>query len=364
MGRLSRLAALAFVSLALVGGCTEELYEPNVLFFGEWIDIDGRDRSPEETCGGTFAYVDAYAGAVAAEFGVSEHLGAYRWYSPEQYAVELPCDDINYSCASTDGVAHSWALPIEHEVAHLANFIAGICPDALGEGLAEVYSANAFDAKTHDFELLVARMQEPSIPPSDREYGILGRFAAYLVARFGLEAVLDVCRTTGSSPSGPQLSAAMESVLGVSTDELLTDFEPELGSCNRARDYRWRVFGCGVAEAAPDLGRVSLDSERSIETTFALDCANDTTIGPLGDMVWTAGRFDVGADGIYMLSVDGDGLDISEVELRLTHCEPCGNALILPGEIVGPEILDAGRYSLELHAPADFRGSVRVTLEP
>ncbi|PRP94161.1 hypothetical protein ENSA5_41160 [Enhygromyxa salina] len=363
MGGLSRLAALGSISLALAGGCSEELYEPNVLFFGEWIYIDGRDRSPEETCGGTFAYVDAYAGALAAEFGVSEQLGAYRWYSLEQNAVELPCDSVKLSCASNDRVIHTWVLPLEHEIVHLANYAAGACPSALSEGLASYYSATAHDARTRDFERLVARMQEPSIRPPNREYGILGRFAAYLVARFGLEGVLEVCRTTGRYPSGAQLSAALESVLGASTDELLADFEPELGACNEGERYRWRVFGCGVGEAAPDLGRVSQDREHTIDTTFTLDCANEVTIGPLGGKIWAAGRFDVDDEGVYTLWIPESAADNPEVELRIVECEPCGRPQYGYIGDLGSIRLDAGRHSIELHAPADFRGDVRVTID-
>ncbi|PRP94160.1 hypothetical protein ENSA5_41150 [Enhygromyxa salina] len=364
MGGLSRLAALGSISLALAGGCSEELYEPNVLFFGEWIYIDGRDRSPEETCGGTFAYVDAYAGALAAEFGVSEQLGAYRWYSRDEYDAELPCSEVSACAFVEERIAHTPLLPHEHEIVHLAEIgaVGGACPSVLAEGLAEFYSAYSRDTKADDFELLVGRMAQPS-GLAYEEYGILGRFAAYLVARFGLEGVLEVCRTTGRYPSGAQLSAALESVLGASTDELLADFEPELGACNEGERYRWRVFGCGVGEAAPDLGRVSQDREHTIDTTFTLDCANEVTIGPLGGKIWAAGRFDVDDEGVYTLWIPESAADNPEVELRIVECEPCGRPQYGYIGDLGSIRLDAGRHSIELHAPADFRGDVRVTID-
>jgi hypothetical protein len=362
MGRLSKVV----IVLTLICGCMEDPYEPNWLFLGDWIDIDGRDRVAQDTCGGTFEYVDAYAGALAVEFGVTEHLGSYRWYSLEQNAAELPCDEA-FACASIDDrILHTPALPDEHEMVHLANFAAGACPSALAEGLAGYYGGFSNDAKTSDFDLLVTRLQAPSEHPSGVHrygYGILGRFVAYLVERFGLEAVLDVCRTTGYDTTGPALSAAMQSVLGMTTEELLADFEPELGSCNKSKYYQSRVFACGAAAAAPDLGLVSETGEHGIEATFTLDCANDMTIGPLGGKIWTAARFDVDADGIYIASMQADGIEIPEVELTLAHCEPCGRAVTLPGEFIGPEQLRAGRYALELRAPADFNGSVTVRIE-
>jgi hypothetical protein len=354
--------------LSLLCGCVEEPYEPNWLFLGEWIDIDGRDRSAQDTCGGTFAYVDAYAGALAVEFGVTEPLGSYRWYSQEQYAIDLPCPEGSSACAFEDGVLHTQLLPHEHEMVHLAEFAevgAGGCPSVLAEGLATFYSSVGHDAKTSDFDSLVARMKIPSeFPSTAHPYGILGRFAAYLVGRFGLEAVLDVCRTTGRFTDGPTLSAAMESVLGATTQELLADFEPELGICNTSQVYQSHVFACGAAQAAPDLGLVSVEGEQGIDVTFTLDCANEMTVGPLGDEIWTAGRFDVDADDIYIAAMHGEGVEIPDVELRLAKCEPCGRVDTLPGAFIGPQQLTAGRYSLELRAPADFRGSVNVTIKP
>ncbi|KIG13835.1 hypothetical protein DB30_07490 [Enhygromyxa salina] len=342
----------------------EEPYEPNWLFQGQWIDIDGRDRTADETCGGTFAYVDAYAGALAVEFGVTEHLGPYRWYSPEQYAADLPCgDDITACFVPDEQCIHSPVLPHTHEVVHMAEFATVNCPGVLSEGLAVFYSS-AFgrDAKTSSFDRLVAIMETPTEP---HEYGMLGRFMAYLVEHFGVEAVLDVCRITGRYPDGPALSAALESVLGMTTKELLANFEPELGpSCNHSRDYQSRVFACGAAQAAPDLGLVSVDGEHAIDVTFTLDCANDIMVGPLGNKMWLTRRFNIDADDTYFASMWGeDGVEIPELELTLAKCEPCGKSRTLLGPFIGPEELTAGRYSLQVHAPADFRGSVNVTIE-
>jgi hypothetical protein len=219
---------------------------------GEWIDIDGRDRTAQDTCGGTFVYVDTYAGALAVEFGVTEHLGSYRWYSREQYAVDSPCGDF-YACAFTEDLTlHTPLLPHEHEIVHLAGFAAGECPSVLAEGLAEFYSTVGHDAQSNDFESLVTHFEVPSeyLSAAD-QYGILGRFAAYLVARFGLEAVLDVCRTTGRTTDGPALSAAMESVLGVTTQELLADFESKLGFCTPPRSISHMCSRAGQQRPHP-----------------------------------------------------------------------------------------------------------------
>ncbi|WP_052557524.1 hypothetical protein [Enhygromyxa salina] len=368
MGRLSAIAVAGIIVLLLGSSACTEPYEPNWLFQGEWIDIDGRDRTADETCGGTFAYVDAYAGALAGEFGVTAHLGPFRWYSPEQYAAELPCGDDILACYLPSArCIHSPVLPLDHELVHMAVAATVSCPDVLNEGLAVFYdSAFGRDTKTSSFELLVDLMEAPSHPSGSVEYGIVGRFAAYLVEHFGVDAVLDVCRVTGRYPDGPALSAALESVLGRTTQQLLADFKPALGSsCNRFKDYQSRVFACGAAQAAPDLGLVSVDGEHRIEETFTVDCANDIMAGPLGDEMWLTRRFEIDADEIYILGMWGldDGEEIPGVELTVAKCEPCGKVLTAPEAFIGPEQLDAGRYALELRAPADFRGRVYVKIQ-
>ncbi|KIG12564.1 hypothetical protein DB30_01274 [Enhygromyxa salina] len=364
---MSAFGAAGIIVLLLGSSACTEPYEPNWLFQGEWIDIDGSDRTADETCAGTFAYVDAYAGALAVEFGVTEHLGPFRWYSPAQYAADLPCGDNIFACyLPSSQCIHSPLLPHDHEVVHMAVAATVSCPHVLSEGLAVFYDGQlGRNAKSSDFDLLVPLLEAPSHPRYPA-YGIAGRFVAYLVEHFGVDAVFDVCRITGRYPDGPALSAALESVLGMTTQQLLADFKPELGSsCNRFSDFQARVFACGAAQAAPDLGLVSVDGQHRVEETFTIDCANDIMAGPLGDEMWLTRRFEIDADEIYILGMWGldDGEEIPGVELTVAKCEPCGKVLTAPDSFSGPLQLDAGRYALELRAPADYRGRIYVTIQ-
>jgi hypothetical protein len=347
--------------LALVCGCEQESVEPNWLFRGDWINVDGRDRTIDETCAGTFDYLDSYAGALAIEFGIGEHLGTYRWYSPEQYDEDRPCGEAHpYACAFPDkGGIDTPLLPHEHELVHLADFAAAGCPAALAEGLAEYYSTLGANAQSGDLDLLVARLGEPSEHPPDAEYGILGRFAAFLVHRFGLDAIIEVCRITGRYPNGDEFASAMMSVFDVSTDTLLSDFAADLGPCNSAKIYQSRVFACGVGEAAPDAGLVTAD----FEATYVFDCASEITIGPIGDEIWIVERIDFDADGTYVLALHDEDGEIPEVELLVAKCEACGSVHSFPaGVYIGPEQFTAGRYSLELRAAAGFSGRLTLTI--
>jgi len=363
--RLTRAAvglALGASAVLVAAGCADS-HEPNYLYRGEWIDIDGQGRSAEQTCGGSFEFLDSYAGALAREFGVEGHLGDYRWYSQERFEAEMPCPYTSGGC-SWDDIVASISSVHAHELVHLAEYAknASTCPDSLSEGLAEYYSIYPDDLKSDGFERVVAAFDDPTKNPPQASYGPLGRFAAFLVTRYGLDAVFDVCQASGRYPSAAELSAATDSVLGSTMDELLTEFEAELGpACNRGKDYESRVYACGVAEAAPDIGLIG---EAGVELDYAIDCANERTIGPLGDRVFIIERFDLEFDGLWFIRIQSADADISDILVTISGCEPCGPGVPIQGEFVGPLSFDAGRHWLEVNAPADFIGTVTVRITP
>jgi hypothetical protein len=357
--RPARRVALAVGVLASVVGCTD--YEPNYLFRGQWIDIDGQGRSADETCAGTFAYVDAYAGALAAEFGVEEHVGDYRWYSQQRFDADDPCEGSS-GCTYNDSTSRTPHMPDNHELVHLATFatVPEGCPKPLAEGIAEYHGSTGLNVGSSGFERLVEALDDPTADIPEGTYAILGRFVAYLVERFGHDAVLEVCRASGRSPSAAQLSATMDAVVGQSTAELLADFEPELGpECNQSKDFQSRVYACGVAGAAPDIGLVD---EEGVELRYEIECANERVIGPLGGRIWIVERLDLDQDDDWVLWMSSDDADISDVTLTIAACGPCSWARVFGGEFIGPETLDAGRYWLEVNAPADFVGTVDVRI--
>jgi hypothetical protein len=119
---------VAIAALVLVTGCRDEV-EPVPLFHGEWIDIGGIGRERADTCVGTFDHVDAYAGALAAEFGVDGPIGSYVWYTAEDYDALLPCPPHSYPSACVEDVVHSPFVPDEHEIVHIAHYHSGWAPN-------------------------------------------------------------------------------------------------------------------------------------------------------------------------------------------------------------------------------------------
>lgn len=359
--------------LAIVAGC-EPQHEPNWLYRGQWIDIDGQGRSASDTCAGTFEYLDAYAGAVSVEFGAHRHLGAYRWYSPDAYDAAAPCGEdllYPYSCVlprdkEMDAAVYSAFMPLEHEVAHLANNLVGQCPHALSEGLAVYYAPGGATPSASDFDLLAPRFENPSVRIPHREYDILGQFAAFLVREFGIDSVLEVCSRTGRDTSGAELAAAMESVLGESPTELIDRLSDEPTACYDFERFQAHVHACGVAAAAPDLGMIT----DFFETTLTLDCEDPGTIGPmaLDSSIWLAGRIEfIGNGGVvdtYVLSLLDESGEVPAVEFELARCEPCGQVdTFAASSFIGPQQFEEGRYSLIVRADQAFAAKLRLTIE-
>lgn len=349
--------------------------EPVPLYDGQWIDISGVGRERTDTCAGTFGYVDAYAGVLAAEFGLDAPLGNYIWYTPEHYDELLPCTEIYpypYSCVlDGDATIHSAFLPLEHEIVHVANFHIGQCPNALAEGVAVYYSTETRDS-TLDIDVLAAHLAAPSEPMPQRDYEMLGRFAAFLIEQYGLPAILDVCGTAGRHATGPQLAQAMESILGATPEELLSMLSEQPGWCNDFDTYRSKVFACGVAPAAPSLGTFV---DNQVEARLEFGCEQPDSVGPFisepfaGQIVRTF-SLDIPSDGVYVFSPydeSQDGEPIPEgFTLSISRCGPCEDDLYGSADVdfLFPLLgtLEAGRHSVEISVFEGYAGTVRLEI--
>lgn len=355
------------VALVAPAACRDQ---PVSLYDGQWIDIAGIDREPADTCEGTFEYLDAYAGVLAAEYGIDAPLGTYVWYSREEFDTQLPCGDNRpypWACALDDEV-HSPFIPHEHELVHIANFHPGQCPNALSEGLAVYYSSEQEAGRSLDLDVLAAHLAAPSETMPQSDYEMRRRFAAFLVEEYGIQSVLDVCALAGQQASGAQLSEAMLSVLGASPAELLAALGEEPGYCNDFRRYRSKVFSCGVAAAAPSLG-IAVDG---LEAQLEVGCDRAGTLDAVTGEIRRTWSLNIPASGIYVLFLWDEALDqqtSTSVSLELSRCGVCEDwATITAGpgteQNAFPLIaqLDPGRYSLEIRLPGEFSGTLRLEI--
>jgi hypothetical protein len=368
MALMLRLAK--FAALVLLTACSDDEV---TLYEGKWIDVAGIGRERADTCVGTFDYVDAYAGVLAAEFGLDGPIGSFIWYTPDEYDARRPCPWLYPSACAKEDTAHSPILPQAHEMVHIANHRAGPCPNALAEGIAVYYSTDVNDGHNLNVDVLRNRLAAPSASVPITEYEMLGRFAAFLIEHHGLQAVLDVCAVAGPDANGADLSAAMQSILGATSEELITALSQEPSHCNDFFDYRSKVFACGVAAAAPSLGTIV---DGRLEAHIEFGCEQPNTAGPFeegtfyGQIVRTM-SLDIPTDGHYWFVLHDEAeewITVPEgITLVVSQCGSCGDGFRVPADWVWttPQLgdFDAGRYSVEIGLPEDYVGTVLLTID-
>jgi hypothetical protein len=256
---------------------------------------------------------------------------------------------------------------------HIAHYHRGFGPNALNEGIAVYYSTEISDGTQPDVAALSSRLAVPDDDIPIWEYEMLGRFAGFLIERYGLEAVLEVCAVAGRDASGAQLSAAMESVLGATTNELILALTQEPPGCDDFEYYRSKVFACGVAAAAPNLGPF-VDDRLTAPVEF--DCSKPGTVGPheggefYGQIVRTLSLV-IPTDGLYWFRPTDETQEDEPVPegitLFVSQCAPCGDYARAPAEFVWdtPLLGDfaAGRYAIDIGMPEDYVGTVRLDID-
>jgi hypothetical protein len=359
---LSKTRALV-VFAGLIAACHDEAPEPVPLYHGQWIDILGVDRTAEDTCEGTFEYVDAYARVLAAEFGIDGPIGSYVWYTREEYDSMLPCgSDSPFPISCTIGtVAYSAFMPLTHEMVHISNHQLTRCPDALAEGLAVYYSTDQDEGRATDVEVLAEHLANPSDHMPWDDYEMLGRLSAFLVEEYGLPAVLEVCRMVGRETTGPQLAEAMQSVFGAGPDELLAALSEQPVWCDDFDTYQSKVFACGVAPATQHFGLI----EDNLELTLEVGCDRPGTFPTaLGDEIQHVLSFDAIANGAYLVDVTDAATSMRPegAHWGVSRCGPCERwqTTEVGDDLPLATVLNAGRHILQITLPKDFSGTLRV----
>ena len=356
----SRFACLlaGLLGLACVA---EQPAGPDFEWQGEWIDIWGIGKQPEDTCAGTFAYLDGFADAISSEFGVDAHLGVYRWYSHERFDEYDPCRNPGLGCAGLNG-AFTYFMPFEHEVVHLANIQSFPCPRLLSEGLAEYYSPNSETPTSGDIQSL---LEGPTTSLAGSDYPIAGAFVAYLVETYGHDALLEICRLTGPAPTAELLAETMTSTFGVPLEQVIDDFGfwEDIYACEYSQ-YRAKLYECGQPPA-------TVLERQTVTLDVTLDCNDARTIGPRDQEIWTLVNFRVAAEGstTYEISLKDDtGAYIDEVGFELIECAACGDGPRWVKQDPDPELsglwvsyLFPGDYFIKLWGPPEFVGNMTLT---
>ncbi|MFV8749817.1 hypothetical protein ACNOYE_04650 [Nannocystaceae bacterium ST9] len=271
--------------LVTASACSES--EPDFVWRGEHLDIHGYGVRESDYCGGTLTHVDAYMGEISASFGYDGPRPVLS-IGPAEF-VDDHCPTGVTGCA-IDGHATvlDTAVPLDHELVHVAQRSMVDCPPMLAEGLAEYGSWNYWDwgIDPDRIELVVdAWLRGDS---DSRDYSLLGHFSAFLVEVHGLDRVLLACELSGTSPSSDQFEAAMEIAFDLPLEQLLEEYQSDYPLCSM-RDTSRKLVECGQAlDATIEIGE-------TVELDFELDCANPLTLGPRTvqgelDQVWVNRR--------------------------------------------------------------------------
>ena len=358
-----RTLCLLSVLLSSLDCVADEAEAPDFEWRGEWIDVWGIGKQPEETCAGSLAYLDGYAGAISREFGVDGHLGVYRWYSRELFDAYDPCRGPVGGCAGLNGV-FTYGMPLEHEVVHLGDIQNYWCPGVLGEGLAEYYGTTSKTPTSGDIRAVLAQEKSGSIASAD--YPIAGAFVAFLVESYGLDPIIESCRLSGPAPTPADLADVMTTAFGVPLEQLITGFEEwrDIYSCSYSQ-YRAKLYECEQPPA------VVLGSE-NVTLDVTLDCSDARTIGPRANEIWTRKSIRVAEAGVYAVSLkDETGAYVTDLGFELIECAACRDAPRVERSPPDYEFnglwimqLDAGDYTLRLWGPPDFARKMTLRFIP
>ncbi len=349
------LAALVAVCPLLLACEPAPAPEPDFEWRGEWLDILGFGSAPEQTCAGSFAYLDDFAGATAQEFGVSGQLGVYRWYSPAEFAADDPCMSAAAGCTGSNGV-FTRLMPFEHEVVHLVNNRVVACPSVLAEGLAEVYGTTSQTPEVWDVMPLIRQSAQGPIALAD--YPLAGAFVADLIESYGLPDVLRLCELSGPYPDEDEFAAATEAALGDSLAQVLAAFADF--DCS-FEEYRSRHFECG---GEPDL----VVGAEPVELELELDCQSPTTVGPRDQEIWTLAQVRVLEPGTYLAELTTQTGSYDGLRVELAECVGCSASprvhdVASDGAAVAAPIqLNANDFMVRIFASPEFADLVTVRL--
>lgn len=340
------LSALLCVAALLGSACApdEPAEMPDFEWQGTWITIWGFDTLPEDTCAGTFRYLDGYAGMLAAEYGITEPLGTYRWYSDAEFLDVDPCSRASNGCAGLNGV-FARVMPLEHELVHSANIMTTVCPSLLSEGLAEYYGTNSSTPASRDLRSL---LEDPGVRPFPAsDYPLAGAFAAFLIENYGLDQILEVCERAGLTPTAAEFSDAVSATLDVPLETLTSSFETF--DCSY-QQYRSKVYECSQSPSI-------VIGVEDVESTFSLDCSDDLTIGPRDNEIWTLTTVEAAQSGTYLVALkdesgsiveDTAGLEIIQCNTKCADYPRVHSFKPGLGPVFGPIQLDAGIHAVRI----------------
>lgn len=352
----------------LGGGCQDppsprdRLPDPTQV--GEHLRFYTEDDGEQAMCAGTLPYMDRYIDALIRLHGTSPDLLVdYYWFPTNQERIDEICSAT--ACTFADAVTLTPIIPHEHELVHAVRGELGFSNDILEEGAAEIWGAH--DDRSFDYGLSLetaATLAEDELPVD--YYGVVGRFAAFVVSAFGQEAFVELGKLTADKSSPAELSEAFESVTGMTSSEVFASYEEAGWRCGRSV-YRDDSLACSVA---PAMDCSLAEDDGTLHYELDLDCGSEQFVGPRGGVIWSDVILSVQQSHPIYISVAVE--DEDEDEVGRFSLLPCGvgcegiDYTIVPNDPNGSlgVPVHAGQYLFRIELPADGRprGKAVVTI--
>ncbi len=368
---LRRSGPATIVSFLVIGCGPQSEPEPDFIWQGTNLEIHGHGVEQDYFCAGTFEHIDAYMGKAKDLFGASGLHPTLSVGSSEY--IEQYCPEGRFGCMSDYApFALFTSLPLDHELAHVAQLHVTKCSPLITEGLAEYYSWRYRDrgvSRAHISEAIDATLAAGVVP--SKYYALAGHFVGFLVETRGLAPLLELCDRTGWLPTHEQFEAAIEQVYDIPLASLISEYQTDYPACWQ-RDFSRKLVECDQDLAA------TIDYEQKVDLLFDVDCANEQTLGPRTsegepEQVWVNHRIRL-APGEYehriaLTAVDEAGVP-APVNVSFLPCARCidggrgDSTFLYEGKTTIPHLrLAPGDYVVEVRVPLDEARPIRLTID-
>lgn len=376
MKNRSRIAGAA---MGLLAGCQDPAAIPDpapLVWSGEWIEIATHGQVLE--CGGSRAFLDRFAGAVAQEQGLELDEPPRIYLLTPDELRDLGFCPPGTTCAY-DRFVYTDAALDKHELVHAlrgAAFGASLPgPSLLEEGLATLYGGqrgrvDEIDRDVYAGLTSAADGLRGQMPTTDW-YPVGADFLGFLARDSSYPDVVSFVDELEDATTVDDVAERFEAHYGVTMDSAITEFREDYPACTRTSRTRF-LLECAEEPTPFDNGHM--------EPTFDLECGAETTLGPLDGEMWTTFTFEVDeATELRFRAPLANGGDLADAcpgtKLDVFDCDRGCLAdpdLYVPwwsGANGPPSFVDEtrafgpGRYLVRLSRDVDDPGPVCVSIE-
>lgn len=281
---------------------------PDVTWMGDYLHV--AQEATGLVCEGSNPYQDRYVARLAEllDVALDEPI---RFAYIEREEIETYCFQEDFWGCYYDDRAYSIFPVLTHELAHAVADRAGWQGTRVFvEGFAEAFGSNN---KT-DVERVPIRDVVERFTFNLDNYYTAGLFVRFLVEDYGLENFAAFMRTTERDADFAAVSISFEAALGVPIESAFDAFDAYPTCSAWANQVASVECGQEPSPWGPD----------GLDITVALDCEEDTTVGPNNDEMSSSRSLEITEDGTYELAVSSTSDKTSGI--RLSHCGDCREA--------------------------------------